>query len=233
MTSRNVLMMTGGPAFHPVGEQAEVIAGWLGAGYRCRALDGAAALDALGTDVDLLVVMGLYWPGMSAEWAGKLSHEPLSEAVRRKVAAFRGPVVCHHGGIASFPEAPEFAELCGWQWVWEQSSHSPFGTWNTRIIDDSHAVTRGVRSFDVDDEIYFNLRVAQPDATRVLAVADYDGAARPMVSVSESDGRRRVYLANGHDLRAFTGAAEQPMRRLWTNSIRWACGDNTPSEETQ
>lgn len=117
---KRIVFMVGGPEFHPVGVQAGAIAQWLGEGYACELVAGEGALGRL-EGAELLVVMGLYWPGMEQEWAGGMKYEPLGRGNAERLGAYvrsGRPVVSHHGGIASFPEAGEFAEACGWAWVW-------------------------------------------------------------------------------------------------------------------
>ena len=51
------------------------------------------------------------------------------------------------------------------------------------------------------------------------------GSRGPMIITAEG-GRlagagRTVYLANGHDMRAFAAPA---LRRIWENAVRWALG---------
>jgi type 1 glutamine amidotransferase len=224
---KRILFLTGGPRFHPVEEQAQLVEGWLdaqhGAGvYECIRKPGLAAFEALDESVDLLAVMGLFWPGMSADWAGKMTYEPMTathEAALARYVARGGPVLSHHGGIASYPECATFAAACGWAWVWETTTHSPFGRWTTRVVP-GHPVTQGVESFEVNDEIYYRVKELEPGRTMVHATAAFEGQDHPMVSTIEAGGGlgRRVYLANGHDLRAMAPAS---MRALWLNSIRW------------
>jgi len=234
---KRIVFMVGGPEFHPVGVQAGAIAQWLGEGYACELVAGEGALGRL-EGAELLVVMGLYWPGMEQEWAGGMKYEPLGRGNAERLGAYvrsGRPVVSHHGGIASYPEAGEFAEACGWAWVWGETTHSPFGSWTTKPAGAGHAVMEGVGTFTVEDEIYYGVKAMEPGAAEVHAAAEFEGVAHPMVSTMEAVGHgrgRRVYLANGHDMRAFSGAAGGSagasggaVRRLWVNSVRWALGE--------
>lgn len=225
VVSRRITFMTGGPAFHPVEAQALQLSGWMGGLFHYNLLDGTAAFDQLD-QTDLLVVMGLHWPGMSDEWAGKMTYTPLSSSHERAIERYiagGGPVICHHGGIASYPESAAFARLCGFSWVWGETTHSPFDTWQVRVTEPDHPLTEGVRDFSVEDEIYYKVRLLEAGAVRVHATATYDGTEHPMVSTMEATATRgrRVYLANGHDLRAFTGDAGEQLRTLWSNAFRW------------
>lgn len=228
-----ILFLTGGPRFHPVEEQAQLIEGWLEAEHgpgtiECIRKPGLSAFESLDSVVDLIVVMGLFWPGMSADWAGNMTYEPMKATHEAALAAYiarGGPVLSHHGGIASYPESNVFSAACGWTWVWETTTHSPFGRWRTEVSP-GHPITERAESFDVSDEIYYRVKVLEPERTTVHATASFESQDHPMVSTIEAGrGRgRRVYLANGHDLRAMAPAS---MRTLWLNSIRWCLGNPT------
>ena len=216
---------TGGPDFHPVAAQAQQIAGWLGAGYDCRIADGLAAFDLLD-DCDLFVAMGLHWTGMDADWAGNLTYHPLQP---RQQAAFEAyvasgrPVIAHHGGIASYDDWPRYGELLGFTWVWGETTHSPLGEYTVNIKPVAHPIVAGVSDYTLIDELYYNVQVTPGLETEVLATAEWEGSARPMIVVGQG-GRvegagRTLYLANGHDLHAFAAPA---LRRIWQNAVRYA-----------
>ena len=221
---KKILFHTGGPTFHPVGQQAICIAEWLGQGYRCEQREGLSAFEALDDSVDLLVIMGLHWSGMSEDWAGGLTYEPMRsrdiDALRKYVTSGR-PIISHHGGIASYDEEPFFAQACAWAWVWGVTTHSPFGNWPMNVGTTAHAVVRDVQDYKLDDEIYYNVKVLEPGRTIEHASTYFDGAERPMVSTIDesSDHGRRVYLANGHDMKAFECDS---LRQLWINSVKWS-----------
>jgi type 1 glutamine amidotransferase len=214
----------GGPAFHPVAEQASAIERWLGAGFQCEQRDGVDAFDDLDR-VDLLILMGLHWTGMTADWAGKLAYRPMTDAQKASFEAYvrsGRPILAHHGGVASYDDWPRFGQLVGVSWVWNFTSHSPFGRYRMRALDTGHPVVEGVGEYELEDEIYYALALNGDMAARVHAGVEYEGVTRPMVITAEG-GRvagagKLVYLANGHDMRAFACPA---MQTLWCNAVRW------------
>jgi len=207
----------GGPDFHPVAEQAQLIAQWLGDRYACDLREGGAAFDDL-EKVDLLVVMGLFWTGGEG-------YEPLSSARQQSFAAYVAsgrPVLAHHGGIASYDDWPRFGELLGFTWVWGTTEHSPVGEWAVRVLPTGHAVVAGVSDFELTDELYFDVKVSDGLTPTAHAEADYADRKLPMVLTGEG-GRtggagKTAWLANGHDMRAFAAPA---MKQLWINATRW------------
>lgn len=224
----SIVFHTGGPAFHPVDQQAARVIGWLGDSARCAVYDGVDAFEHLD-GCDLLVLMGLHWKGMTEDWAGRLVYRPMTaahvEALRRYVASGR-PLLLHHGAIASHDDCEEFGRLVGVRWVWGETTHSPLGDYRVHLLRSGHPLLRGMDDFDIHDELYFNLRFAEGLATQVHAVAVWERVGQPMILSAEGgrvDGAGRVvYLANGHDLKAFEPPA---MRRLWLNAIEWLLAD--------
>ena len=220
-----IVFHVGGPAFHPVDEQARAIEGWLGPGFACERRHGHAAFDRLG-DCDLFVPMGLFWTGSNADWAGSVPYVPLGDeqkAALERYCAAGGPVLSHHGAVASYDDWPRFGELLGFAWVWGTTTHSPFGTWTVNVTDPHHPVTRGVAGYTLEDELYYNVTLTDEPRTRVHATAAYGGQPRPMVMTMDrgAGGGRRAYLANGHDMRAFANPA---IRQLWVNAVNWCLG---------
>ncbi len=222
---KNIRFFTGGPAFHPTTDQAKMIAGWLGPDYQCEIVEGAPAFDDLDA-VDLLAVMGLHWPGMSNDWAGSLTYEPLDDARKQSLRDYVGsgrPVLGFHGGVASYPDWPEFGNLLGFYFRWKLSNHDV----GNRLVaveptDDKHPLNEGIEPFVVRDEVYVNVQAAYDMPIDVHAQTRMEGARFPMI-LSGEGGRlpgagKAVYLANGHDLRAFEAPA---IRRIWENAIRW------------
>lgn len=221
-----IVFHVGGPAFHPVAEQARCIAQWLGDDFSCELREGAAAFDDL-TDCDLLVVMGLHWTAMSEERWGRLTYRPLTEQQKQVFAAYMAsgrPLLAHHGGIASYDDWPGFGELLGFTWVWGRTTHSPIGTHSVDVLPTGHPIVQGVAAYQLFDELYYNVQITAGLRPTVHAQATWQGYSIPMVLSAEggrvSGAGRTVYLANGHDMRAFACPA---LQQLWLNSVRWLC----------
>jgi type 1 glutamine amidotransferase len=220
---KTIRFQVGGPTFHPVEEQAKVVAQLLGASFDCQIVEGAAAFDNLD-GVDLLVPMGLYWTGMHAEWAGSLTYEPLVETRKQAIRNYVGsgrPLLCYHGGIASYDDWTEYGFLLGYKWLWGVTTHTPVTVQTFKPLLD-HPIVEGVGSFDVEDETYFNVQIVPDTALKVIAEIDYKEAKMPILFEIEG-GRipgagKSVYVGNGHDMRAFAGGHVQ---KLLVNSIHY------------
>lgn len=224
----HVVFHLGGPPAHPVADQAHRASQWLGPDYTYGFREGRAAFEELD-GCDLLVLMGSYWTGSpDAAWAGRPPYEPLDD---RHMQAFEGyvasgrPLLVHHAAILSYDDRPRFGALRGFTWVQGHTFHPPFGAFDVRVLPTGHPVVAGVEDYTIEDELYAGVRVAEGLAVTAHATATWDGAPHPMVLTAEG-GRvagagRLVYLANGHDMRAFACPA---LRRLWVNSARWLLG---------
>lgn len=221
---QRIVFHIGGPAFHPVDEQAQRIITWLDGSYHTTVLEGRTAFESLDR-CDLLVLMGLHWTGMGEAWADGLTYYPLlpahQEAFEEYIASGR-PVLAHHGAIASYDDWPRFGELVGFTWQWGVTSHSPFGTYSVQPLPTGHTVIDGIGDFTLDDELYYDIQITPGLEASVHAVATWQERSLPMV-MTASGGRvpgagRTAYLANGHDLRAFECPA---LAHLWRNAIRW------------
>jgi type 1 glutamine amidotransferase len=222
-----IVFHVGGPAFHPVAEQAQMIAGWLGDGYEYCLADGLEAFERLDR-CDLFVAMGLHWTGMAAEWAGSMAYHPLQprhQAAFEAYVAAGKPIIAHHGGIAAYDDWPRYGELLGFTWVWDVTTHSPLGEHRVNVLPTGHAVVAGVEDYTLYDELYYNVQISAGLQTAVHAAAAWEGQARPMIITAEG-GRaagagRTAYLANGHDMRAFACPA---LRQIWQHAVNWALG---------
>jgi len=215
---KQVVFHTGGPSFHPVAEQARHIAEWLGTGFACVQHDGAEAFEHLD-DCDLLVLMGLHWTGQKAEY--RPMAERHTQALERYVASGR-PLLAHHGAIASYDDWPRFGELAGFAWVWGTTNHSPVGDYRVQVLPTGHPVVAGMDHYTLCDELYYDIKMAAGMKVQVHAEAEWQGRKLPMV-LTAAGGRvpgagRAVYLANGHDLRAFECPA---LKQLWVNAVKW------------
>lgn len=214
---------TGGPAVHPTRTQAGQIAQWLGPAYTCSIVDDAAAFADLET-VDALVLMGLFWPGMDADWAGNLVYDPLPPAALAQFLAYRSarrPLLIHHGAIGCYSDLPAFTAALGVSWGVRRATHSPVLPHALRVDPTPHPLTTGIGDFTVTDELYHSL-VYDPAVPRTDVLwGDWEGCTYPLVSAfgATPTRGRTVFNALGHGHEAFQAPA---MQRLWVNSIRWA-----------
>lgn len=175
-------------------------------------------LDAF-SDLDRLLEMDLIIPVWTM---GRITGEqlnPLLEAVRRGV----GLAGCHGGMCDAFRDAPDYQFMTGGQWVAHPGNDGV--TYQVRITDSEHPITRGLPDFTVTSEHYY-LHV--DPSNRVLAVTPMPVADGPHatngpfempVTWTRMYGQGRIfYTSLGHqaDVLAEPTAAEMCRRGvLW------------------
>ncbi len=221
MANPIIRFQVGGPAFHPVEAQARLLAGELGEHYICQFIEGAAAFEDLDA-VSLLVPMGLHWTGMTAKG---LAYTPLAsshlEALRRYVGSGR-PLLCYHGGIASYDDCPAYGALLGYQWRWGVTFHTPVAAHPITVSSQPHPLLEDVGDYTLTDELYYNLQISPDMEIDVLGHGTFHDSVMPVIFAGRG-GRIpgagwSVYIGNGHDLRAWECPA---LRRLCVNAVRW------------
>jgi len=212
----------GGPRFHPVDEQATLISTWLDAHHRISVRHDVAAFADL-EDVDLLVMMGMYWPGMSADWAGNMSYQPPSTTDKANFLRYcdsKRPMIIHHGAIGGHDDWDEFGQRLGVKWGWQRASHSPFQNHTIQIGPSAHPIIDGLTDFAIDDEIYYKLWMDETRNPTHHAWATWDGAQHPMLTTLDASANvgQAIYIALGHNMRSMEPPA---MRRIWHNAVNY------------
>ena len=197
---------------------ASVLAGLEGTDVEVRSTS-RDALDDLDA-VDLLVVnsgRGRTDPafdGDDAAWAPV--HARLSRHVREG-----GAVLALHQAANTFADSGSWADDLGGRWVPGESWHPPLGPMTATPVEGSHPLVDGLGPVRGVDERYCGLRTAA-DVVVTLTVPDEEGWAHPAGWVHTAGGRRVVYDALGHDVRAL----DSPSRRdLLRREARWLLGD--------
>ncbi|MGY4645423.1 ThuA domain-containing protein [Cellulomonas sp. URHB0016] len=129
------------------------------------------------------------------------------------------PVLAVHQASMTFEDDPRWAATLGGRWVDGTSWHPPLGDASFRVVDPAHPVTADVADgLHAVDESYLDLELSAP--VQVLAVADHDGTAHPVVWARQDPGRV-VYSALGHDLRSYASPSH---RTLLRSAIGWLAG---------
>ena len=129
----------------------------------------------------------------------------LSDQAKENLVSFvkggKGFVVCHLAS-ASFPKWPEWPKLCGRYWLMGKSGHGPRKPFTVKITKVEHPITKGVKDFEVDDELYAKL-LGDVKIT-VLAEADskWSKKTEPLAFVFDYGKGRVFHSAFGHDRKA-------------------------------
>ncbi len=148
----------------------------------------------------------------------------LSDAGKENLLNFvkggKGFVVTHLAS-ASFKEWTEFRKLCGRVWVMGTSGHGPRSVFKARVIDAASPITRGVKDFDQDDELYAKLQGTDPIHVLLEADSDWSKAKEPL-AFTLSYGQGRVFHHTfGHDVKALQ---TPEVGKLIVQGTAWAAG---------
>ncbi len=143
--------------------------------------------------------------------------QALSEAVR----AGKGLVGVHGANILGWqgdgldPADRVMFELLGNRYLSHGPGHHE-GRHRIEIVAD-HPVTAGLSDFELFDE-YYEFELADDDVTVLAQRHREDGAVIPVVYAREHGAGRVVYIALGHDMRAW---GEPPFRALVRQAMQW------------
>ena len=138
-----------------------------------------------------------------------------------------GNVVALHFACSSFQEWKEYGNLLGRVWVKGVGGHGPYGEFTVNIKDTEHPITKGLKDFNTEDELYAKLTGDEPITVLATADSDWSGKTEPIVFV-KSYGKGRV-LQNvlGH---ALDSKRNPDYQRLLCRCIEWAATGNVTAE---
>lgn len=137
------------------------------------------------------------------------------EALAQLVAAGRGLVAVHCSNVLGPADRPLF-ELIGNRYLSHGPGHHE-GRHTVEIVAD-HPVTTGVTDFELFDE-YYEFELADEKVEVLAQRHRADGVVIPVMYAREVGAGRVVYLALGHDMRAW---GEPPFRTLVRQALTWA-----------
>ena len=102
-----------------------------------------------------------------------------------------------------------------------KSGHDAFGRFTVRITDEKHAITAGLKPFDVTDELYFNQEGAAPITPLIAAESKITKKIEPLAWTG-SYGKGRVFQTLlGHSEKTYEAFEAREMLRRAT---AWAAG---------
>ena len=176
---------------------------------------------------DLVTVMALRWrmegdpkyaPYRDA-WAYRMSHAARS-ALRGFVDA-GGGLFGLHTACLCFDDWAEWRDLLGGVWVWGQSFHPPLGPVAASPTDWEHPLTSGLPRFDLIDEVYSGLSIAEGVKPLITARAGSRGAEEPVLWAHRFGRGRVSFDALGHDRASLE---HEVHRRIIQRCATWAGG---------
>jgi hypothetical protein len=124
-----------------------------------------------------------------------------------------------HLASASFKSWEEFGKLCGRHWVMGASGHGPRSVFEAKIANSEHPITKGMKNFPADDELYAKLQGDEPIDVLVTADSDWSGKTEPLVFTRQYGKGRVVQNAFGHDGKIIL---DPNVQKLIARGAEWA-----------
>jgi type 1 glutamine amidotransferase len=127
----------------------------------------------------------------------------------------KGFLFLHHS-ICSFQEWNEYKSFTGGKY-YEKKKDEVFGAssyqhdvkFSVHILDNSHPVTRGIKDFEILDEVYGNLEVL-PEVQPLLST-DHPKSYKLIGWTLKKENSRIVYIEPGHDKNAWFNPSYQTL----------------------
>ena len=164
-------------------------------------------------DYDVIVLHFMDWkvPAPGAEARANF---------KKLVQGGKGLVIVHFA-CGAFQDWPEFRSLAGRVWDPKKRGHDRRGRFRVEITNVDHPVTRGMKPFEADDELYTCVVGERPIDLLATARSKVDRKVYPM-AFTFSYGRGRVFhCLLGHDVRAFHAPG---VLELFRRGTAWAAG---------
>lgn len=127
-----------------------------------------------------------------------------------------------HFACGAWQDWDEFKKIAGRVYDPRLRPHDPRGKFTVRIIDKEHPITRGMKDFETDDELYTCLNGDTPIHIIAVARSKVDQKDYPMGFTLNYGKGRIFHTVLGHDVRAVTNSAVPELFRrgcLWTAGI--------------
>jgi len=144
------------------------------------------------------------------------------EKVEANLLKFLGQpkgLVTIHWANGAFPYWPEYLNIVGRA---QQSVHDPRGPFTVKIVNPNHPITRDMKDYETDDELFWDTKIGNRTITPVaVATSKVHFADFPM-AIEFQYSRARVFNTTmGHDVKALKvpGTAE-----LIRRGAAWAAG---------
>jgi len=138
-----------------------------------------------------------------------------------------GGLVAIHFACSSYQDWDEYAELLGRVWVKGVAGHGPQGDFTVNIVDDSHPITKGMKDFQTNDELYAKLSGDAKIHVLASADSDWSNQTEPMLFVKKYGKGNVVHNLLGHDVKS----RDYPeFIKLYVRSVEWAATGEVTEE---
>lgn len=133
-----------------------------------------------------------------------------------------GGLVMVHFSCGAFQEfKDDFVKLAGRVWNPKLRGHDRYGKFTVELTEKDHPITRGLRPFKTEDELYTCLDGATPITVLAQARSNVDNKLHPMAFVLNYGKGRVFHTPLGHDANALGAPGTGELIRRGT---AWAAG---------
>lgn len=176
------------------------------------------------TDYDVLIMNYCNWNN-----PGQL-HDSAKARTIRYLQNGGGMVIIHFANGAfhySLPDAaasdwPEYRNICRRVWDHQSnSSHEPFGKFQVKITGEKSIITKGLKNFITEDELYYNQKGEAPLTPLLTAFSKTTGKVEPLAWAYDYGKGRIFQTLLGHNVASFQAPA---FLELLKRSAEWAAG---------
>jgi type 1 glutamine amidotransferase len=128
-------------------------------------------------------------------------------------------IVTIHWANGAMPYWPEFLNIVGRA---QQSRHDKRGPFAVKIVNPDHPITRGMKDFETDDELFWDTKEGDRPIT-ILATAHSNIQDKdfPMALTVQNGPGRVLNITMGHDVRALQMPGTSELIR---RGAAWAAG---------
>ena len=101
------------------------------------------------------------------------------------------------------------------------SGHGPRGVFKAKVVDAASPITKGIKDFDQDDELYSKLQGDAPIHVLIEAESPWSKQTEPLVFTLDYGKGRVFHHTFGHDAKAL---ATPEVKTLIVQGTAWAAG---------
>ncbi len=130
-----------------------------------------------------------------------------------------GNVVALHFACSSFQDWEEYAVLLGRVWKKGVGGHGPYGEFTVNIKKPQHPITKGMKDFKTEDELYAKLTGDADIEVLASAHSDWSEKVEPIVFWKRYGKGRVLQNMLGHGLDSKQNASYQ---ELLCRGVEWA-----------
>ena len=130
-----------------------------------------------------------------------------------------GNVVALHFACSSFQQWKEYGELLGRTWVKGVGGHGPYGEFTVNIKAADHPVTKGLKDFSTEDELYAKLSGDAEIEVLATAHSEWSGKTEPIVFAKNYGKGRVLQNVLGHGI---DSKRNEHYQELLVRCVEWA-----------